>query len=631
MSNAPLRARWRYAFDEFMSKGTVALIFGLGVISLVFILVMAAVVFFVDIRPEDAEGSVGYFEAGWQSLMRTLDAGTMGGDKGWTFRIAMLVVTLGGIFVISTLIGLLTSGIEAKLEDLRRGRSEVIETDHTVILGWSQQIFAIITEIIEANASKSSACIVVLADMEKVEMEEELAARIPDRKTTKLVCRSGSPIDLTDLAMVSLNTSRSIIVLSPEEDRSDTRVIQTILAITNNPTRHAKPYHIVAELHNPKSVEVARMVGKDEVELILAGELIARIIAQTCRQSGLSVVYTELLDFGGDEMYFYEEKSLVGKTFGDSLSAFDDSAVLGLHRKGQALLNPPMDTVIQAGDKMIVVAEDDDAIQISSTRGQIDAAAIQLQESPPYKPERTLILGWNWRAAWIIRELDNYVAEGSSVTVVSTFPEAQEELDTLGGKLAKQKLEFKIADTTDRAVLNELTSATDYHHVIILCYDSIDVQAADARTLVTLLHLRDIASKLTRPFSIVTEMLDIRNRTLAEVAHPDDFVVSQKLISLLMAQISENKYLNAVFTDIFDPDGSEIYLKPAGNYVALGKPVNFYTVVEAARKKGHVALGYRISALSKDSSKAYGVRVNPKKGEMITLSDADKVIVLAEN
>ena len=36
--------------------------------------------------------------------MRTLDSGTMGGDEGsWPFLLAMLAVTLAGIFVLSTL------------------------------------------------------------------------------------------------------------------------------------------------------------------------------------------------------------------------------------------------------------------------------------------------------------------------------------------------------------------------------------------------------------------------------------------------------------------------------------------------------------------------------------------------
>ena len=125
-------------------------------------------------------------------------------------------------------------------------------------------------------------------------------------------------------------------------------------------------------------------------------------------------------------------------------------------------------------------------------------------------------------------------------------------------------------------------------------------------------------------------MLDIRNRALAEVTRADDFIVSDKLVSLMLSQVSENKQLNAVFADIFDPEGSEIYLKLASNYVSVGEPVNFYTVVEAARRKGEVTLGYRLRAHAGDASKAYGVVVNPNKRETVTFSEWDRIILLAE-
>ena len=123
-----------------------------------------------------------------------------------------------------------------------------------------------------------------------------------------------------------------------------------------------------------------------------------------------------------------------------------------------------------------------------------------------------------------------------------------------------------------------------------------DPSRADARTLVTLLHLRDIASRLDRDFSIVSEMLDLRDRALAEVTRADDFIVSDRLISLMIAQVAESKHLNAVFGDLFDPEGSEIYLKPAGDYVALGQAAPFAAVIEAARRRGEVAFGYRLTA-----------------------------------
>jgi ion channel POLLUX/CASTOR len=111
----------------------------------------------------------------------------------------------------------------------------------------------------------------------------------------------------------------------------------------------------------------------------------------------------------------------------------------------------------------------------------------------------------------------------------------------------------------------------------------------------------------------------------------DDFIVSDHLISLMLSQLSENGNLFDVFTDLFDPDGSEIYLKPVTDYVALGQPVNFYTVIEAARRRGEIAIGYRIVSQLHDPEKAYGVRTNPKKSEEITFAAEDKIIVLAEN
>ncbi len=84
-----------------------------------------------------------------------------------------------------------------------------------------------------------------------------------------------------------------------------------------------------------------------------------------------------------------------------------------------------------------------------------------------------------------------------------------------------------------------------------------------------------------------------------------------------------------MFTDIFDPEGAEIYLKPVDDYVATGEPVNFYTMVEAAGRRGETTLGYRTTSEASDAGKSYGVRTNPKKSEKVTFSPEDKVIVIA--
>jgi hypothetical protein len=228
-----------------------------------------------------------------------------------------------------------------------------------------------------------------------------------------------------------------------------------------------------------------------------------------------------------------------------------------------------------------------------------------------------------------VHELDNYVAKGSQVTVVADIYNIEKQIRAQGGKLKNQTLVVQEGETTDRDLLNQLGVA-EYDHVVVLAYSTLEPQEADAKTLVTLLHLRDMAQKDETPFSIVSEMLDLRNRELAEATKVDDFIVSEHLVSLMMSQLSENAELMDVFTDIFDPEGSEIYLKPIGDYIATGKPVNFYTVIEAARRRGETALGYRITSEANDAGKSYGVHTNPKKSEQVAFAPEDKIIVIAE-
>ncbi len=630
-----LRERWNYWFDNYMSRGTLALIMGLAVVSLIIIFLAAAVISIGGraLAPEGATESMTFVEAAWEGLMRTMDAGTMGGDAGWGFRLVMLFVTLGGVFIISTLIGVLTTGVEGKIDEMRKGRSRVLEHDHTVILGWSAQVFTIIPELVAANESrKTGAVIVILADKDKVEMEDELRTRVGDTKNTKVICRSGSPIDPSELEIVSPHTARAFIILPPEEGDPDSAVIKTTLALTNSPHRHPEPYHIVTQIQGVRNLQVIHMLGvNDAVQAVQTGDLVARVTAQTSRQSGLSVVYTELLDFGGDEIYLKEEPTLSGKTFGDVLMAYDDSTVMGLMLADKTVrLNPPMDTRLAPGDKLVVIAADDDTIHLSGlTMAPVKAEAIHSgSKRAETQPEKGLLLGWNHSAAIIVRELENYVAKGSSITIVAGENFEADVNDI--GKLENQELIFRAGDTTDRALLDDL-KIFDYDHVIVLADTTLPMQDADARTLITLLHLRDIAEKDETPFSIVSEMLDLRNRELAEVAKVDDFIVSDHLISLMLSQLSENGYLFDVFTDLFDPEGSEVYLKPISDYIETGRPVNFYTVIEAARRRGEVAFGYRIISELHDAAKAYGIHTNPKKSTEVAFSPEDKIIVLAES
>ena len=629
-----LRERLRYAFDNTMSRGTPALVVWLAVITVILVAAFTLLVLIAGLAPEDESGDrPGLIGQAFKSVLHALDPGTVAGDSGdWPFLLAMFVLTVGGLFVVSALIGVIATGIDNKIGELRKGRSFVIERDHTLILGWSETVYTILAELAIANESERDPVVVIMSDLDRVEMEDLIRAKVGDTGKTRIVCRSGSAIDLDDLAVVNPQGSRSIIVLSPEDDDPDAQVIKTVLALTRGPGRRKEPYLIVAEIQDPRNLEAARLVGGDETVLVDKSETISRLIVQASRQAGLSAAYTELLDFGGAEIYFRDDPALAGWTFGEALHAYEDCAVIGIRsRERKVRINPPSDTRIGPGDEVIAIAEDDARLLAASAQpanGQVDESVLVDVVPEPEQPQHSLILGWNRRAPTIINELDQYVPAGSTVTAVANWSPAAEVIASECAQLDNLTVEFRKGDTTERRLLDSLDPAR-YDHVIVLCYsDLLHAQRADARTLVTLLHLRDIASKTDTDFTVTSEMLDDRNRQLAEVTRVDDVIVSDKLISLLLAQLSENPHLSDVFEELFAARGSELYMRPAADYVRLGDPVSFRTLVEAARRRGEAAVGFRAGGGDHGGGV---VRVNPPKSEHVALAEEDRVIVLAES
>jgi ion channel POLLUX/CASTOR len=467
-----------------------------------------------------------------------------------------------------------------------------------------------------------------MAAKDKVEMEEEISAKVPDLRNTKVICRSGDPTDLYDLAIVNPNASRSIVVLSPEATDPDSSVIKTILALTQGPGRREEKYRIAAEIRDPSNAELAEIVGGGEAQLVLADDLISRIVVHSSRQPGLSAVYTELLDFDGSEIYTTEEPRLEGKSVAEAAISYETSTIIGLvSPDGVVDLNVDKAHRIAKGEKLILVAEDDDAIAYKPFAGSIDRTLIRRSEEREAVPERTLLLGWNRRAPLIASELSRFVAPGSMLTIVADTPDLAAKARHISLNGTNLALDIREGDSSSRNEIRALDPLS-YDHVLVLGYnEDLDPQPADTRTLVTLLHLRQIAESAGRHSSVVSEMIDIRNRELAEVSKADDFVVSNKLVSLMLAQAAENEYITRIFGCLLDENGSELYLKPASDYVEPGAEVDFYTVTIAAMLQGQTAIGYR----RRNDAGIWSVKINPSKSAKVTFAEGEQIVVLATN
>jgi hypothetical protein len=620
LSRATVRERLRYWFDNTMAKGTGALIGWLALVSVALILAVSGLALWLT--PDEVHAHQGWTGVLWMTLMRTLSPGKIASDTGTApFLSLMLVASLGGIFIVSTLVGVLSTGLKGKIEELRKGRSRIIESGHTVILGWSEQVFTIVSELVKAHASQRGSVIAILADMDKPAMEDAIRTRVGDTGSTRLVCRTGRPTEPTDLDLMNLDAARSVVVLSPQGEEPDAHVIKTLLALAKRAGDHPP---VVAAIAASRNMAAARLAGGPGVHLVDSDDTTSRLIVQSSRQSGMSVVCMDLLNFDGGEIYLRSDPVLAGLPYGQTLGAYASATVIGLRTSEGVMLNPPMDTLLGTSDQIIVIAQDDSLIRLAGDAGAIDEEHVRDHEHARPGPGRTLLLGWNGRAAQIVRYLDGYVPAGSVLDVASDHPQAG---DGLVG-LRNLTVSVKECDTTDRYALESLGVGL-YQHVIVLSDDRHHPHHADTRTLMTLLQLRDMQTTLGERYSIVSEMHDENNRALAEVTEADDIVISDTVIGLLLAQLAESPHLSEVFGYLFDSRGSEIYPRPADNYVTQGAPVVFPTVVEAARRRGETAIGYRLAAGAGEAPH-FGVVLNPDRSRTVAFGPGDSVIVLAE-
>jgi hypothetical protein len=383
---------------------------------------------------------------------------------------------------------------------------------------------------------------------------------------------------------------------------------------------------VVAQLRDPANLEVARLIGRDRpggISLLDIRETVAKLVVQTSRQSGAAAVYRELFDYDGDEIYFIEQHPLASATYAEAQLHYATLSVIGLTDGDAVRLNPAPDTPV--GSRGLVVIAEDDSILATAPRSAAKVDEDAVAAPPVETPHAThaVVLGWNERAPIILSELDRYAAPGSTLTVVA------EHGTPVVPDTRNLAITVVAASTTRRAVLDEHVPP-DCDQVIVLCYsDDLDAEAADATTLITLLHVRDILARSASSTPVVSEMMDDRNRVLAQVADIDDVVVSGEIVSLIVTQLSEDARIEPVFHDLLQADGSEIYLRPAGGYVVPGRETDWATFVAAAARRGETAIGYSSASLAEAGSR-FGVVVNPPKGERFAAAPGDRVVVLAE-
>ena len=237
--------------------------------------------------------------------------------------------------------------------------------------------------------------------------------------------------NINNLKKVQAERAKSIIIMNsaaswrPEEELklADALVLKSIMSIIAVCDGEEHP-PIVCEIHSDRDRDLAENITTGTVKALNEVSVLSRMIAQLAlSRNGLSVVYSDMVGFDGNEFYFYQPDEGWGGplTFGESINRFKSSTPMGIHTgEGKIMLNPPADTKVTEEDELIVFAEDDSTIFYYEESVQNPQISELPQVDTSLRTQRVALLNWTPKAAIIVEKLCTYVPAGSEIVAYNT-------------------------------------------------------------------------------------------------------------------------------------------------------------------------------------------------------------------
>lgn len=523
----------------------------------------------------------------------------------------MAVIAIIGILFTSILIGIITSMIEEKVDSLRKGNSAVLEEGHTVVIGFYSGEYTLLKQLV-LGAFDTPCTIVVAGEMEKDEMDGLIKDNIDIHKNVKIICRNIDIFDPSALERLAVKKAESVIV-SPTDNARVTKILLALSTLIDE----KDPVRINGITYKDEYRLPATMAKKHNIFTLHTNDTLAKMMARSCTQPGLSVVFREIFSYEGNEFFLTHIPEAEGITFKELTARMDKAVPVGVARNRRILMNPPSWTRIQAADNILIFAADNGAYEITDNPDP-EWKPVNNENDSEYRfrhLSKVCIFGFNKSLNVILRELPDNVRE---VLLVNPDVEESEvkQLCSLYPKLVINTFEEKNLDEKTLVSLTE-----KYRHFIILNLHSDNEDKDDMLTSFLLLKLRDIRERYNLTFNITAEMRREANQTLVETDDHTDFVVASNMSALFLAQLSKSPELLPVFTELLSNEGNEVYLIKAKYLNAAGS----YTIRQLrqiALAKHYVLIGYI------NFQGAY--RFNPALDKPVTPGEDDYLILIGE-
>lgn len=235
----------------------------------------------------------------------------------------------------------------------------------------------------------------------------------------------------------------------------------------------------------------------------------------------------------------------------------------------------------------------------------------------------------------MLLELDKYLPRGAFITILASEPLADRTRLLEKGKTAKLMMKNANIDhvqgsTISRRDLEGCLRKRSYGSVLVLSTEAEEGTASDSRSLTTLLLIREIRRvllveqsqqpvQMSKPlrrirsvskeyarlsvhheaepqdndFTLLGEIHDQETRDLVSTSGVSDYIMSNKLLSNVIAMVAEQPSVSPLFEVLFSEEGDELCVRDSRHYAHVGEQLSFAEMSVRARMLGDTALGFK--------------------------------------
>ncbi len=273
-------------------------------------------------------------------------------------RFILLSLMLGGLTVFAVFTGTVSAFMTDSIQKFRIKHMELEDLKgHTIICGWNRSTSYVIEEIL----SHENRHIVVIAERPDL-TEKEVFTRFEDH----LHLLVGDYTRLSVLNQAGIEKAAVAILLADESKEarsSQDRDARSVLAAMLIEKVNTNIFTSV-QLHNRDNEASLRSIGVEEI--IVTDDYVGGIMASVVRSHGIVSVLDELMTLSRGHS-FYKCKCpeyLASKTIGDGivlLKEHADSILMALEVKGEIIVNPPRELVINKDDYVFAAGKNPDS------------------------------------------------------------------------------------------------------------------------------------------------------------------------------------------------------------------------------------------------------------------------------